>query len=295
MSEIKRSPRSSKICKIRLDRVTITGKFHFAGVTDIKTITEMGQIGWGFVITEDNTPEFRLERSLSPDVSENKAVLVPNRWQETWRLDTSNHLNADEKLKVVKALAMMSGKHLTRIDVAFDFINCEFPGMRHRVIKANTSEAYWINPVMGRGKGLETLYIGRRKSLSQYRYYDKLVEQKKARAEVPTWINNWERLEIQLRGKKASEWLAEAKKMLDCFKLPSYNRLFGTERAIIRGLIVDPTIFSELSAPSKRKYRKLMLTTFDSTYADRAYRTLRDNRQNLEVEVKSFLGEIGEN
>jgi hypothetical protein len=255
----------------------------------------MGHIGWGFVITEDNTPEFRLERSLSPDVSENKAVLVPNRWQETWRLDTSNHLNADEKLKVINALALMFGKHLTRIDVAFDFINCENPGMKHRVIKANVSESYWINPIFGRGKGLETLYIGKRKSLSQYRYYDKLVEQRKARAEVPTWINNWERLEIQLRGKKASEWLVEAEKMLDCFKLPSYNQVSGTEKLILKGLIADPTGINELSPNAKRKYRKLMLTTFDSTYADRAYRTLRDNRQNLEVEVKSFLGEIGEN
>lgn len=275
---------------LRLDRVTVVGTFKL-------TLGELEPLfreqGWQIGLPgRQDIPDFELHH-VTGSVDEIKAVVLKNPYQATWRLDTSNHLNQAEKRSVSRILLLMAGKHLSRIDVAFDFINCKYPGMRHRLLHPNiSSSAIWgQTDIFGRGHGLETLYLGRRKSLSQARYYDKKVEQIAARKELPADLKSWERLELQLRGSHIEQWRERCYQLLNCFKMPDYAVLEGTQRLIMQALIEHPENWKELSDRTKTKYRKLIRANsgFNTEYADAAKRVFDQQVENLDQEVQDFL------
>ena len=43
--------------------------------------------------------------------------------------------------------------------------------------------------------------------------------------QLPDGVEHWMRLELQLRGRKPTEWVERAKGMLDDFRLPNYDRI----------------------------------------------------------------------
>ena len=74
-------------------------------------------------------------------------------------------------------------------------------------------------------KAVETIYYGSNSSEQQIRQYNKLVEQTKKNMPLPDGVEHWMRLELQLRGRKPTEWVERAKGMLDDFRLPNYDRI----------------------------------------------------------------------
>ncbi|MEL4236861.1 replication initiation factor domain-containing protein, partial [Lactobacillus amylovorus] len=93
-------------------------------------------------------------------------------------------------------------------------------GMKHVITQRNVTKTNFTTNYYGRGGSVETIYAGKRRRQALIRYYDKYVEQKRARKQIPEYIKNWERLELQLRSNKTGNWLKEADLMLDNFKLP---------------------------------------------------------------------------
>ena len=153
---------------------------------------------------------------------------------------------------------MQDNIHITRLDLAIDFINCKHSGMKHNIYKQGTSQALFLD----RYGTLETLYAGKQSSNIRYCYYNKLKERKKERASIPKDYKTWERIELRLKGQKVNEWITQATKMLKYFKMPTIEnnqQLKGSTKITLASLIEHPERINELASKRTRaKYRKLM-------------------------------------
>ena len=244
--------KKNNICVISWDRITIAGTL-FAELNR-STLLELG---WHETkLINGYAQQFRLMRGRKQ-----VAELIRNKHngRNYWRLDTSNHLTEKEKEKLTKTAQLMQDNiHITRLDLAVDFINCEYSGMKHKFYKSGTSQALFLD----RRGILETLYTGKQYSSIRYCYYNKLKERKKARASIPKEYKTWERIELRLKGQKVNEWITQATKMLKCFKLPTIetnSQLKGTTKLILIRFIEHPKEINELKSKSSRsKYRKLI-------------------------------------
>lgn len=293
---------------VKLDRVTVVGDFN---VTQDKLNDILREVGWTLNGTdEDSFDKFVLYRERKGLKPENKAIIMHNKYQTSWRLDTSNHLNAKEKMTIVRALLLMNNKHLTRIDIAFDYINGPYAGMKHRLFTKNVTQAYTgQNILFGRSGKIETIYAGKRKSLSLYRYYDKIAEQLARKKKIDPSIKSWERLELQLRGNKTTEWLESAREMLKAFKMPNIEKAVEIDKngrikpvsfsvkCSLKVLAEDPSAWGEIpSSATRAKYRKLIEENngygFNTDYADMAFDVLKDRKEALGREVESFLADL---
>ena len=284
---------------VQLDRVTVVGSFKQASAAKLGEY--LRPIGWqdmSFDWEHGIVDGYVLKRLLNGDDTETVAVIVKNQYQTTWRLDTSNHfVTNDEKSKVLKALALFENRHLSRLDIAFDFINMENSGMKHRFVKPNVTvseikvESLWIR---GRNGKLQTLYAGKRKSLSLFRYYDKIAEQKRHRKEILEGIVSWERLELQVRAERTTEWLLNSRAMLSYFKMPQEYNLGPKDRAMLMALNNGAVAYSELAKATAAKYRKLAKNNlgFDDSWAKKAYEILCKKQVDLQMEINSFLSLI---
>lgn len=284
---------------VKLDRVTVVGHFKSAAAESLgEYLRPLGWQDMSFDWEHGMVDGYVLKRVLSNCDTETVAVIVKNQYQTTWRLDTSNHFrNDEEKRKVIAALDLFENKHLSRIDIAFDFINMDNAGMRHRFVKSNVTtteingESLWIR---GRNSHLQTLYAGKRRSLSLFRYYDKVAEQKRHRKEISEDIESWERLELQVRAERANEWLLNSRAMLSYFKLPQEYVLDPKDRAMLLALNAGHVSYKELAKATAAKYRKLAKSNlgFDDSWAKEAYKKLEEKQNELQKEVNSFVSLI---
>ena len=239
-------------CLVNWDRITIVGNL----LAELNRSTLL-ELGWKEKNNIDGyAQQFKLMRKRKE-----VAVLIRNEHsgRNSWRLDTSNHLTESDKEKLTKTAQLMQDNiHITRLDLAFDFINCEHSGMKHKFYKSGTSQALFLD----RRGTLETLYTGKQYSSIRYCYYNKLKERKQKRACIPEDYETWERIELRLKGQKVNEWITQATKMLKCFKLPTIetnSQLKGTTKLILISIIEQPERINNLSSKRTRaKYRKLI-------------------------------------
>ena len=240
------------ICLVKWDRITLSGTL----LAELNKSTLL-KLGWKEKNNIDGyAQQFKLMRKRKE-----VAVLIRNehRGRNSWRLDTSNHLTKSDKEKLTKTAQLMQDNiHITRLDLAVDFINCEYSGMKHKFYKSGTSQALFLD----RRGTLETLYTGKQYSSIRYCYYNKLKERKKERASIPKDYKTWERIELRLKGQKVNEWITQATKMLKYFKMPTIEnnqQLKGSTKIILASLIEHPERINELASKRTRaKYRKLM-------------------------------------
>nr|CAA07049.1 hypothetical protein [Oenococcus oeni] len=113
---------------------------------------------------------------------------------------------------ILSKIATLKNKKFSRCDVAFDIFNSPIIE-KYRIFRPGTSSKYFLSAA---GKP-ETIYYGAQKSEAQIRQYNKLVEQTKKRKTIPDNIKNWWRLELQLRGRKISDYPQQVKSALDNF------------------------------------------------------------------------------
>ena len=240
------------ICLVKWDRITLSGTL----LAELNKSTLL-KLGWKEKNNIDGyAQQFKLMRKRKE-----VAVLIRNEHsgRNSWRLDTSNHLTKSDKEKLTKTAQLMQDNiHITRLDLAIDFINCKHSGMKHNIYKQGTSQALFLD----RYGTLETLYAGKQSSNIRYCYYNKLKERKKERASIPKDYKTWERIELRLKGQKVNEWITQATKMLKYFKMPTIEnnqQLKGSTKIILASLIEHPERINELASKRTRaKYRKLM-------------------------------------
>ena len=288
----------NNLCEISLDWITVNGIFHAE-----QFINKLHDNNWALQDELDGHPtKFGLKRINSNGElleKHNIATLTRskgrNKKQGNWRLDTSNHIESNkEKQEILAIIQLFDDAHITRLDIAIDFLNFTNAGMRYRFYKPNVSKYVIIN----RNGTIGTIYCGSSGSTVQYRYYDKLKERNAKKARIPPNINSWERLEVKLRGKKSLNWLAETKKALTYFKCPDKVNLDneGTKTAaMLEYLINHPERFNNnyLSKGTLAKYRKLLKQNkgLDNRLALIAMNKLDKKAESLRQEINSFLND----
>lgn len=271
-------------CLVKWDRITLSGNL----LAELNKSTLL-RLGWKEKKNIDGyAQQFKLIRNRKQ-----VAVLIRNEHsgRNSWRLDTSNHLTESDKEKLTKTAQLMQDNiHITRLDLAFDFINCKYSGMKHKFYKSGTSQALFLD----RRGTLETLYTGRQYSSIRYCYYNKLKERKQKRACIPEDYETWERIELRLKGQKVNEWITQATKMLKCFKLPTIetnSQLKGTTKLILISIIEQPERINNLSSKRTRaKYRKLIkkYNGFNTDLQELALSELNKRIPELNKELLDF-------
>lgn len=279
----------------KLDRVSITG-YLLIPFKDLEDTLEKISTRWQLQPDlKSDTKWWKLTRRISDDVYETVAVLMKNQYRNSWRVDTSNHFKTtEEKDLVIKVINLLGNPHLTRIDIAFDYINCKYAGMRHKLYLPGTTSTTYTK-YYGKGGQIETVNVGKRKSTRMFRYYNKLVEQEKAKHRMGPGCKSWERLEVQLRGQKSYEWIANAEKMLDCFKLPEINKLDKVnDRANLIIMLEHPEIFKEFRKGKKGKYRKMYEENqgVNVEYAEVSKEVLKKKIDSIQKEINEFFAEM---
>ena len=280
----------------KLDRITVSWKIS-EGI-DIVSIAANNH--WTRKIDRSGNEFAVLEREFDNGDRENKAVLMSNPYQKYgWRIDTSNHVNAFELKCILAMVKYLGGIHLTRIDVAFDFINGEYEPMKHVVIrdKARQSEIRDVSDltsIYGSAGDLQTMYCGARSSDYMIRIYNKKIETTRHHSVLPDDVERWERWELQLRGKRSNEWLTSAKLMLSQIKYPNYQNLTPNDRAVLHAIddrVVSFKDFNRQKASRLRKLRKNGVG-YSDVYAQAADKALESNTEKIDEQVKLFLGQL---
>lgn len=271
---------------VRVDRITVSGVLKNF---DLQMIHDQ----FGLSLRDG---AFYLERPDENGEFENVAFMAEDmRRPEHWRIDFNPaHLEQQEEHCIQEVTAAMTGAHFTRLDLAFDVFNDPL-AMKHRVFRSNVTEKELVTIYRGRNKAVETVYWGTRKSEEQIRLYDKLVEQKAKKQPIPDGVEQWARLEVQLRGKRPAEWQASARRMIDQFKLDKVSGLSVTERSMLHSLADGTAGWEELSPMTRAKYRKLIAANrgFDVSLAEAMKQVLDENVGNLQRELRGYLAEFG--
>lgn len=290
----------TNICEIKIDWITITGTFLAKSNEEILKAN-------GWEKTKNDSHGIPSKYHLYDQHHDSLAILTRNRYNHeqeknhSWSLRTSNHLTSSEKEKILNIACLFKSSHVTRIDVAIDFINFNAPSSMAYEFR-NTRKK--ICPVIQDGK-VQTIMAGKGKTLEKYRYYDKIKERKENNKSIPTYIKTWERLEIELHGSKANIWEQATSNMLDHYKLKSVyasrapvvippSSYTNTERAFIIALQIDENLYAGLPRPTKSKYTKLIQQVKDerNNLPDRtkiAKETLKKNVPFLQKEIETFL------
>lgn len=277
-------------CEISLDEITVAGEINICECKD-----SLKENNW--VLTSVNTIDGEPSTYNLFRDGDSIATLSKNRYySDSWRIDTSNHLTAQEKRHITNITRLFNKPRITRIDIAVDFINFDDAGMIYTLYRPNTKIFY----TRGTNGKFESITAGVKKSLQVYRYYNKLIELRQNHGiKAPPYIKNWERLELQLRQTKTyntvQDWDNRVEKMLKCLILPEVTRLAVPnvkERAMINQLLNHPEEFKYISSRTRAKYRKKIRELHKKSTPTRinlATKALEHKKNDINKEITSFL------
>ena len=276
-------------CEISLDEITVSGDINIDKCKD--RLRENNWILTSVSRIDGQPSTYNLFRD-----ADSIATLSKNKYySDSWRIDTSNHLTAQEKRQITNITKIFNKPRITRIDIAVDFINFDDAGMIYTLYRPHTKTFFTI----GANGKLESITAGVRKSRQVYRYYDKFVELQQKRVTVPDYIKNWERAELQLRQTKTyntvQDWGDRVVKMLNCLSLPEVTRLAVPdvrERAMINQLLHHPDEFQNVSSKTRAKYRKKIRELHKKSTPTRiklAMEVLQNRKNDIQKEINSFL------
>ena len=275
--------------QVSIDRITVSGELK-AEYRELQRV--MNALGSSWELSDG---VFRLIREYPNGDTENVAYYAENAFQAgSWRLDFNpNKLADEEKLEMKRAIDLLTDVHFTRLDLAFDVFNNEL-GMKYRIYRPNVSQREYGVYTAQWTKAVETIYYGSNSSEQQIRQYNKLVEQTKKNMPLPDGVEHWMRLELQLRGRKPTEWVERVKGMLDDFRLPNYDRIKNKNDrmalfALEKGLL-DWSDFSDKN--KKARLRKLQKEQYDDTLARELFDLLIEHQERLHGELTSYLAEF---
>lgn len=290
--------------EVSLDRVTISGDFR---ITSSRRI-ELRQLGFDEQFVGNNMG-FVLRRWYGEEY-QNVAYFMPAPYQANkWRIDTSNHLQGNERTQVSGIVRLLVNAHLTRVDIAFDFIDGPFPVMKHKILRPRASQSEF-GVFMNGNREIQTVYSGRRNSERLIRMYNKFVEQKKhghLKQDGTVWVDeygsevsdHWERWEVQLRRGRSYDWVREAEEMLSCIRMPVMDSLglSWRDKAIVLALASGQVTFAEMGREARSKYRKLIkefgsLAGYDDTYARVGFSRFKEEQARIENELYGFLQDL---
>lgn len=178
--------------------------------------------------------------------------------------------------------------HFSRADVACDIYNLP----NELVQQYQLADPVSYRPIYGRSGELETMYWGSRASERQVRLYNKHIEQSRKNEYIPSQIDTWWRLEVQLRRSKASEWNKILNETLENFCALEFipNDWKSTDKMMLTALQVNHGYWNEISRNSKYKYRKLLkeIAKHDELTSE-LKKSFKEYQKELKDELDSWL------
>ena len=186
---------------------------------------------------------------------------------------------------LLKLIASIQEKHFSRCDIAFDLLN-EPTAKDYQVWRFGTSKQV----IMNRKGQMETTYYGSMRSGQQIRQYNKKIEQE-ARHGKTINVENWWRVELQLRGNKVQDYPKLVQKMLEQFFIPKYKNVKNpSQQAMIYAMMNEPTIYGNASKATQQRWRKLLkeTPTENRLSVEMAKKFVADF-QRLEYELQSIM------
>ena len=186
---------------------------------------------------------------------------------------------------LLKLIASIQEKHFSRCDIAFDLLN-EPTAKDYQVWRFGTSKQV----IMNRKGQMETTYYGSMRSGQQIRQYNKKIEQE-ARHGKTIYVENWWRVELQLRGNKVQDYPKLVQKMLEQFFIPKYKNVKNpSQQAMIYAMMNEPTIYGNASKATQQRWRKLLkeTPTENQLSVEMAKKFVADF-QRLEYELQSIM------
>ena len=244
--------------RVSIDRITVIGdfltaKFDRIARDEFLKLPFIEAFGEGFRVIDNTAMSVNDETNK---ITEQVAYINVPRFQDNKiRIDFNpNHSMDTEAGKwVLDFIAKLETKHFTRCDVAFDIINYD-DVINYRIWNFGQSQNLYLD----RNLKLETAYFGAPSSSKQIRMYNKLLEQKKRHKDVPININNWWRLELQLRGKVIDNYPEEVKNMLADFYYPEWHSVKNpSHKAIVYSMYNEPSIYSSVSKATQQRWRRI--------------------------------------
>lgn len=276
--------KNQKKFKLRwsIDRITVVGNIPY----DFNELTTY-LIENGFA-----TDEYGSSFNLVDESKENYAYVEFIRFQKEnenkVRLDFNpNKLFAGNKDRLKRFFDLLFyDAHFSRLDVAVDLFN--LPDMVfHRVATTNPVRKEYI---YSRANELETIYFGSRGSRRQIRLYNKRIEQEQKKEFIPNEIQNWWRLEFQLRGIKAQEWIESVQESLNDLSFSVYpsDDLSLNDQIKLEGLRANPSYFSKMNPRTKSKYKKLLMEKDDTNLNEILFESFEESVPSIEKELKDW-------
>ena len=186
---------------------------------------------------------------------------------------------------------MFDNPHFSRADVACDIL--DLPD--EYVSQYRLVDAVSFRPYYGQNGALETAYWGARSSERQVRMYNKKLEQEKHRQIVPEEVQSWWKIELQLRRSKADEWSGVVNETLDSFYSPFYfpSDISFREKAILRGLHADHSLWSEASDNTKKSIVSyLNVLQKEDELTQHLKSVFSENIDTLKRELETWLGSL---
>lgn len=271
---------------VSIDRITIVGEIK-------SSFLELAQyLGkrWEF-----KSSGFQYVRQVD-EHTENIAWLEESKYKQySWRLDFNpNRLTEIEIYAIKNVVTEMVEPHFSRLDIALDVFNNEL-AMKHRLYRWNVSE-HMIETFNGRDKSVETIYWGARKSEQQVRLYDKYKEQKAKGKDIPEGVHHWARLELQLRGKKPTEWQEATHKMLSDFKIADLKTIDNVnDRIALYGIESGVVEWTDFAKAKRANLRKLIKDNqgYDNSLSLELEEIVKRETPRLQNELQKVLVDFG--
>ena len=196
-------------------------------------------------------------------------------------------MNSEGGLWLKDLLSKLPRKTFSRADIAIDIFH--HPEIyKYGVWNFGISKRIFLD----KGGKMETTYWGKSSSKKQIRLYNKKVEQEKRHGRIVN-LDEWWRLEMQLRGDKVEQYPQLVKEMLEHFYIPDYKSslLKDNEQNKLLRMMIDQSYYGSLPKTSKQRLREIVKKAKpENSLSILMAKKFVEDLPSLENELYSYLG-----
>lgn len=208
----------------------------------------------------------------------------PNKDIRNFRLDFNPNNTPEEFLFFYTSVIMpcLTDVGFTRLDLAID--TTENLGSYYMDTRNPTGTVEY----RGRGRQLETLYMGASKGTNMIRVYDKKNQLKDKKAQAIELPELW-RIEFQLRGKACADtWTTCADKLL-IHRIEYPESVSGVWQLACESVASNPEGMDRLSDYEKRKCRKILKESKGIDLMPVVHQAIKLSESRLQEELEQWM------
>ena len=208
----------------------------------------------------------------------------PSKDIRNFRLDFNPNNTPEEFLFFYTSaiLPCLTDVGFTRLDLAID--TTENLGSYYMDTRNPTGTVEY----RGRGRQLETLYMGASKGTNMIRVYDKKNQLKDKKAQAIELPELW-RIEFQLRGKACADtWTTCADKLM-IHKLVYSESVSGVWKVACEHVRQNPDAIGLMSTYERQKCRKILKESKRTDLMPVVHQAIKQSEQRLQAELEQWM------